>query len=171
MASYSFVTTWRLRAPIEQVWAALRGPEFPWWPNMVRVRTLTPGQSGVGSRYERVTRGRLPYLLRYEITVTHMDPPREMVYDAAGDLAGKGRYVLTQVGDTTEVIFYWDVATTGRWMNLLAPLLRPLFAWNHNRVMAEGEKGLARYLQQQADATASPLSPVGRGVGGEGRGG
>jgi hypothetical protein len=34
-------------------------------------------------------------------------------------------------------------------MNLLAPLLKPLFAWNHNWVMTEGEKGLTRYLREQ----------------------
>jgi len=33
-----------------------------------------------------------------------------------------------------------------RWMNLLAPLLAPVFAWNHDQVMAEGGRGLARHL-------------------------
>jgi hypothetical protein len=149
MAGYHFVTAWRVTAPIDKVWDALQDLSA-WWPGMATPRCLTPGRDGVGARYERVTRGRLPYDLRYVITVTRFDPPREMAYDSAGDLVGRGRYVLAQTGDTTEVVFTWDVATTGRWMNRLAPLLKPLFAWNHNYVMARGQKGLRRYLREQA---------------------
>src|SRR5207302_671055 len=59
MANYSFVTTWRVPAPIDKVWEALRMPSQGWWPNTLSSRTLTPGTDGVGARYERVTRGRL----------------------------------------------------------------------------------------------------------------
>ena len=149
MARYSFVTTWRVTAPIGKVWDALQCISV-WWPGMATPRHLNPGRDGVGARYERVTRGRLPYDLRYVITVTRYDPPREMAYDSEGDLVGRGSYVLTEAGDATQVVFTWEVATTGFWMNLLAPVLKPVFAWNHNYVMSEGEKGLARYLRQQA---------------------
>lgn len=154
MAAYSFVTTWRVAAPIEKVWDALQCLSV-WWPGMATPLCLTPDQEGVGSRYQRVTRGKLPYDLRYVITVTRYDPPREMAYDSEGDLVGAGRYVLTQAGDTTEVVFFWDVRTSGFWMNLLAPLLKPLFAWNHSHVMAAGLKGLARYLGEQAGGLGS----------------
>ena len=152
MATYRFVSTWRLPAPVERVWDALQLPGMPWWPNMVRFRPLTPGPTRVGSRSERVTRGALPYTLRYEMTVTHIDPPREMAYTSAGDLVGEGRYVLHPSAGGTEVVFHWNVETTGRWLNLLAPLLKPLFAWNHNRVMADGERALARYLSERSGA-------------------
>jgi hypothetical protein len=150
MAHYSFVTTWRMAAPIGKVWDALQCIST-WWPGMATPRLLTPGLEGVGARYERLTRGKLPYDLRYVITVTRFDPPHACAYDSEGDLIGRGSYVLTEAGDATEVVFTWDVTTNGFWMNLLAPLLKPLFAWNHNWVMAEGEKGLARYLRQQAE--------------------
>jgi hypothetical protein len=149
MARYSFVTTWRVAAPIAKVWDALQCISA-WWPGMAAPVHLTPGTEGVGARYRRVTRGRLPYDLRYVITVTRYDPPREMAYDSEGDLVGHGSYVLTEAGGETQVVFTWQVATTGFWMNLLAPLLKPLFAWNHNDVMVKGEKGLARYLREQA---------------------
>jgi hypothetical protein len=38
------------------------------------------------------------------------------------------------------------VKTTEWWMNLLAPIARPLFAWNHDVVMRQGGEGLARLL-------------------------
>ena len=41
---------------------------------------------------------------------------------------------------------YWNVRTTKPWMNLLAPLARPLFKWNHDVVMGWGAEGLARKL-------------------------
>lgn len=53
------------------------------------------------------------------------------------------------------------MATTGFWMDLLAPLLKPLFGWTYNDVIAEGRKGLARYVSQQAAAATSVrASPV-----------
>jgi hypothetical protein len=38
------------------------------------------------------------------------------------------------------------VATTRRWMSLLAPVARPVFEWNHDWVMARGGEGIARLL-------------------------
>src|SRR5262249_9157518 len=146
--SYSFVTHWKFAVPIDQVWAILNAPEsYPeWWPCIVSYRNLTPGKTGVGARGERVVKGRLPYTLRYTTTITAHDPPREIAYDSEGELGGKGRFVLEPDGTGTRVTFHWDVATTGLWMNLLAPALRPLFARNHDWVMAQGEKGLAERL-------------------------
>jgi hypothetical protein len=76
-----------------------------------------------------------------------------VAYDAAGDLAGDGRFVVTPREGGTEVTFYWNVRTNRRVMNLLAPLLRPLFAWNHNWVMAQGERGLKQRLSAATTAT------------------
>lgn len=144
MAEYRFVTRWFIPAKPGRVWDALNATDryHEWWPNFVGYRSLTPGVTGVGARAERVVRGALPYRLRYTTTTTLMYAPREVAYDADGDLVGRGRFILAPRNGGTEVTFHWDVRTTGRAMNLLAPLLRPLFAWNHNRVMARGERGL-----------------------------
>ena len=151
MAAYSFVTHWRFQAPIDVVWDALNTPErYPeWWPCILEYRKLTPELTGVGARAERVVKGRLPYTLRYQTTVTTHEPPREIAYDATGELTGKGRFVLSEAEGWTKVIFYWDVQTTGFWMNLLAPGLKWLFAHNHNWVMEQGERGLAQWLARQ----------------------
>src|SRR5262249_31138517 len=109
MAAYSFVTHWRFQAAIGQVWDALNTPErYPeWWPCILEYRKLTPDLPGVGARAERVVKGRLPYPLRYQTTITIHDPPHEIAYDAEGELAGKGRFVLRQEGEWTNVTFYW----------------------------------------------------------------
>jgi hypothetical protein len=38
------------------------------------------------------------------------------------------------------------VRTTKRWMNLAAPLARPVFRWNHDWVMRNGAEGIAELL-------------------------
>lgn len=157
MAAYYFVTPWRFQAPIDQVWRALNTPERyrEWWPCIIEYRNLTPGKTGVGARAERVVRGRLPYSLRYQTTITRLIEPHEIAYDATGDLAGHGRFVLTAHGDMTEVLFYWNVQTRGFWLNLLAPLFKWLLAWNHNWVMAQGQRGLAGWLAKQPTKVSS----------------
>jgi len=44
------------------------------------------------------------------------------------------------------VRYDWCVRTNRAWMNALAPLLRPVFQWNHDAVMREGGAALARRL-------------------------
>ena len=49
----------------------------------------------------------------------------------------------------------WQVRTTKRWMNLAAPIARPLFKWNHDMVMQRGGKGLAGLLDARLISMAS----------------
>jgi hypothetical protein len=39
------------------------------------------------------------------------------------------------------VLYEWNVATTKPWMNLIAPIARPVFQWNHDWVMSRGGEG------------------------------
>ncbi len=152
MAEYSFITTWQLNQPVERVWGAINAAEdYPrWWPNILSYECLTPDNPrGVGAQGKRVVHGILPYSLEYVTTITKSDCPRELAFDAVGDLVGHGRFVFRPHRDGTEVIIYWDVTTQGRWLNRLSPLLKWLFAWNHNYVMQRGEKGLAAWLSTQ----------------------
>jgi uncharacterized protein YndB with AHSA1/START domain len=161
MAAYNFTTIWRFRQPIERVWDAINAAEdYPrWWPDILYYECETPeNPRGVGARGTRAVRGFLPYSLRYSTEITKTDAPRELAYDARGDLEGDGRFVLAEVADgktdseangrVTEVTIYWNVDTKGRWLNRLAPLLKWLFAANHNYVMRRGERGLAKWLEQ-----------------------
>ena len=64
--------------------------------------------------------------------------------EAIGELTGKGRRQLSADGDVTTVRYDWNVSTTKPWMNLLAPVARPVFKWNHDVVMGWGAEGLAK---------------------------
>jgi hypothetical protein len=152
MAAYSFLTDWRFDAPLEEVWNAIDAADryTEWWPAVVSYRDLTPEIHGLGARAERIVRGRLPYQLRYTTVVTRYAPPHEIAYTSTGDLTGTGRFVLNRLDNQTQVLNYWDVATAGFWLNLLAPALKPLFAWNHDWVMAQGQRGLTAWLVRQS---------------------
>ena len=91
-------------------------------------------------------KGRLPLRLTFEATTTRSLPPQDQELRAEGELAGTGRWSLDQHGEVTTVRYHWEVRTTRPWMNLLAPLARPLFAWNSRGVMLQAGEGLARFL-------------------------
>jgi hypothetical protein len=149
MADYHYVSTWQLQAPIEQVWTAITDLEHlpAWYTGVQEARELVPGDAqGVGSRVRYVIKGRLPLRLAFEATVTRSVPPREQELRAEGELAGTGRWQLAQQGEVTTARYTWDVRTTRPWMNLLAPVARPLFTWNSRGVMLQAGEGLARFL-------------------------
>jgi len=152
--TYRYVTTYRFRAPIDRVWAALR--DFDRYDEYTggyfRFRELDPG-GGLhpGSAVSIRVRSQIPYTLSFLTTITRVEPPHLLELRSEGDLVGTGRWSLEQAGDVTTVRYRWEVATTRPWMNLLAPVLRPLFVWNHDLIMAALGRGLA-------DALGSPLS-------------
>jgi hypothetical protein len=103
-----------------------------------------------------VIKGRLPLRLAFEATIARVVPPRELELRAEGELAGTGRWLLDQQGEITTVRYLWDVRTTKPWMNLTAPIARPLFTWNSKGVMLEAGQGLARFLGCGWWAPSSP---------------
>jgi uncharacterized protein YndB with AHSA1/START domain len=149
MASYSFVTVWRFHAPVERVWAAIRDyQDWPsWWPAIAEARRVTAGgPDGTGEVACFTFRTRLPYRVRFAMTTTHMREPFELDGQAAGELEGTGRWRLSTEGEETVVRYEWDVRTTRWFMNLLAPIARPAFSWNHDQVMESGRRGLEGLL-------------------------
>jgi hypothetical protein len=148
MAAYRFVTTWSVEAPVDQVFAVIddcaRWPE--WWPGVRRAELLAEGgPDGVGRRWAYTWRSRLPYALSFESRVTRREPPHLLEGTAEGELVGTGRWHLF-AGRGTAVVYEWDVRTARAWMNRLAPVARPVFAWNHDEIMRQGARGLARRL-------------------------
>ncbi len=149
MADYSFVTVWRIDAPIDNVWDAINQIErMPdWWKYVESVAVLEPGdEKGIGRLVHIVWTSALPYKLSFDMRVTHAKQPHLLELVAKGELNGTGRWQLSQEGSVTVVRYDWNVNTTKRWMNALAPLMRPIFAWNHDILMNEGGKSLARLL-------------------------
>ena len=149
MTRYRFLTTWVLESPVGPVWDAIYDTDsWPgWWPGVTRVVELVPrGPDGVGGLSRFTFRSRLPYDLEFDMRSTRVERPHLMEGSATGELDGVGRWRFFEGAGTTAVTYEWNVGTTRRWMNAIAPLARPAFAWNHNHVMRGGGEGLARLL-------------------------
>ncbi len=149
MTRYRYLTTWLLEAPRAATWEVLEDPlDWPeWWRGVERVTKLSADDGHrVGSRYRIAWRSRIPYELEFDFTVRTVEVPCCTAGEASGDLNGTGIWRLFEQGDVTAVVYDWDVTTGKRWMNVVAPLARPVFEYNHDMVMGWGGEGLARRL-------------------------
>jgi hypothetical protein len=149
MAEYSFISVWQLDAPIEWVWEVIHdAAHYPdWWQYVASVEQLEPGDSrGIGALHRYRWTTALPYTFVFELRATRVEPPHLLEATAVGELAGLGRWELAADGAGTTVQYTWNVRTTKPWMNVVAPLARPAFSWNHGIIMRAGGEGLARWL-------------------------
>jgi hypothetical protein len=148
VARYRFLTTWCVEAPIDDAWNAIHdtGSWPSWWKGVVGATKLRDGdENDIGAVWRYTWRSRLPYDLEFDVETTRVERPYLLEGRARGELSGVGTWRLFG-GRGTAVVYDWNVETTRRWMNALAPLARPVFAWNHDVVMRQGGRGLARLL-------------------------
>ena len=146
---FHLTTDWAFDAPLEPVWQALMAPEqWPaWWRAVEKVERLQAGDAdGVGAVRRITWRTALPYTLSFAMRVTRVEPMTLIEGRAEGELDGIGRWTLCPDAGRTYVRYDWIVEVTKPWMRRAAPLLRPVFAWNHGKVMGWGYEGLTRKL-------------------------
>ena len=149
MQQYQLVSHWQFAAPIECIWDGIYAVEdWPkWWRYVLAVEELQHGDAtGVGAVRRYTWGSRLPYRLSFAMRTTLVQAPHVLEGVAQGELNGTGRWTLREDGAATWARYDWQVTTSRSWMNALAPLLAPVFRWNHGEVMAEGARGLARHL-------------------------
>lgn len=157
---WCWASEWRIPAPTDAVWEALSHPEqWPeWWPYVARVEKLARDDTGRrGEKYRFVWRTRLPYCVRFDSETFRIQRPNLIAARATGRLRALGVWRLS-AEDTrdprapvTRVEYEWRIHAVSGWMRLTAPLLAPVFKWNHDAVMAAGQIGLQRYLSRSGD--------------------
>lgn len=150
MAEYHLLTTWRIEAPLELVYAAiydsLRWPD--WWPSVQKVEQLAVGDAdGINSVWCYSWRGQLPYRATFEVSPTRIEKLAIIEGITRGDLEGVGRWHFSRQGTVSVARCEWHVRSTRWWMNLIAPVARSIFIRNHALVMEQGGAGLARLLR------------------------
>ncbi|WP_145547520.1 SRPBCC family protein [Yersinia intermedia] len=149
MAEYRFSTTWQVKAPLQTVWDILCHPDMwpHWWKGLEQIIEIEKGDlQGIGALHRYTWKGVLPYRITFDIHVLTIMPLRLLEGQASGEVEGIGQWSLFFNGTDTIVRYDWHIRTNTRWMNCLAPIAAPLFRWNHDSVMREGAKGLARKL-------------------------
>jgi hypothetical protein len=118
---------------------------YPEWWRPVYLTADTNGPPEVGRGPRQRFKGRLPYTLETESTITRLEPPRVAEADVVGDLRGRGLWTLTaRGGGGTHVRFDWHVFADRPLLRYLTPLLRPLFRWNHDWAIARAIEGWSR---------------------------
>jgi carbon monoxide dehydrogenase subunit G len=156
-----YVTDWEIDAPPALVWAAITETEqWPrWWRHVRRVEVVRRGDgTGLGAvrRIDWVTQ--LLYGFTIEVECTEVRPQRLLRGRARGALVGEGVWELQPSGAGTAVRYTWRAELAARWMRVAAPVLAPVFRWNHGCVMRSGEEGLRRLMQ-----AAHAAGPTGTG--------
>ena len=147
---YRFRSHWRVTGRAEEVYDLLsRAEDLPrWWPSVyLQVSILDPGQeSGLGREVGLLTRGWLPYRLRWSFRVTEVDRPVGFALRAWGDFVGEGRWTFRQVGSEVDIVYLWQIRAEKPLLRHLSWLLKPLFSANHRWAMATGERSLRQEL-------------------------
>ena len=152
VSDYEFLTVWHFDAPLERVWDEIKHSENwnDWWKGVIRVVELRAGDDdGLGSIRRSTWKSALPYTLEFDSEIVRIEKLRVIEARAFGELEGRGLWqFFNDGGGKTRVQYDWTVKTTKLWMNVLAPLARPIFRWNHNVIMGWGETGLTKRLAE-----------------------
>lgn len=154
---YHFITRWRFKAAAEDVYAILSEPtEYPrWWPSVyLAVREIAPG------RVRMVTRGWLPYRLRWEAQTDGIRPPELLGIQASGDFDGHGVWSILQDGEFTDVTFDWKLIAQKPLLRYLSFLLRPAFEANHRWAMEQGRRSLELELARYRATTVEEMNRI-----------
>jgi len=104
---YIFVTEWQVPAPIDVIYEILKsGRDYSrWWPDVyLEARAERPDADGrVGDRVALLTKGWLPYRLRWTAELVRLERPTEIELTASGDFAGRGLWHLEPRDDGTHI--------------------------------------------------------------------
>jgi hypothetical protein len=151
MSQFSLTSFWLIPEPIEKVWLCLLDTKsWPvWWKYVASVEEIERGNLlGLNNTRNYLWRTYLPYRLSLNLRVTQLQARYFVAVEVSGDLQGSGCCRLSSLdATTTQIEFNWDVSTCKPWMNYLTRLTRPIFIWNHAKVMRNGEQRLIRYLR------------------------
>src|SRR5438046_1249784 len=113
MNGYHFVTQWMVEGTCGEVADVLGdATALPrWWPSVyLYVEELEPAQpSGIGRRVRLLTKGWLPYTLRWEFVVIESSYPSGLTIEATGDFVGRGKWTFVQDGPRVRITYDWRI--------------------------------------------------------------
>jgi hypothetical protein len=153
---YHFLTRWRVRGTPAQVSDLIERPtEFVRWWSAVYLE-VEEIEHGVGGVLRLLTKGFLPYRLRWHLRITESRYPNGFSLEAWGDLVGRGVWTFEPDADWVTISYDWRLTVEKPLVRRLSFLLKPVFAANHRWAMTQGERGLTRELSRRASAPGSP---------------
>jgi hypothetical protein len=144
---YRFVSVWNITGGVNEI-ADILGDAMAlprWWPPVyLSIEQLRPPDArGLGRRVKVLTKGWLPYKLRWEFEVVESRYPHGFSIVATGDFEGRGVWTIEQDGPAVRVTFDWRILAEKPLLKRLSFLLKPVFEANHRWAMAKGQESLA----------------------------
>lgn len=159
---YVFLTNWHAKGKAAGAYEILTDvPGYlRWWSEVyLAVNPLAPaGKDGLGQSYRLLTRGNLPYRLRWDARIIETRRPNGFTIEATGDFIGRGIWSFNEHGKDLEIVFDWRLRAEKPLLKSLSFLLKPLFRWNHRWAMERGEQGLRRELNRRTTNSKSKLA-------------
>ncbi|MEO6190050.1 MAG: polyketide cyclase [Saprospiraceae bacterium] len=163
MNDYHFVTHWKFIACCEEVYKILEDVEnlSIWWPSVyLDVRIIHCGSvDDNGKVVELLTKGWLPYLLRWKFKVIESNYPHGFTIEAFGDFVGTGIWSIDPSTDAgyCNVIYDWNIQAEKPLLRKFSWLFKPLFAANHKWAMKKGEENLKLEILRRKNKIKVPL--------------
>jgi Polyketide cyclase / dehydrase and lipid transport len=151
---YRFVDRWLVRAPREATYEVVGDTVgYPrWWGDVFVSVEGDGGPPRAGRQVRIVSRGFLPYLLRWEAEIVEADAPRGFAFVMTGDFVGSGSWTFDAVDDGTSATFEFRPRVEKPGVKQLSPILKPLFRGNHRWAMKRGERGVNALFSQRRAA-------------------
>lgn len=144
MVTYSFTTSFQIKASTLSVWEVLLNfPDWKnWWPGVQKMavsnKTIPPTL--------HVSIGFPFYKLALILNITNIDIGKRIQFTTKGELIGDGEFLVSEAHNMTKVTFNWNVATPKLWMNIVGTIAKPVFEFSHNLVMHWFVRGMAKKL-------------------------
>ncbi|HEY0321512.1 MAG TPA: SRPBCC family protein [Pyrinomonadaceae bacterium] len=161
---YHFITHWRVECTCREVSDILEAAlDLPrWWPSVyLEVEELEPGdKKGLGRVIGLLTKGWLPYTLRWKFRVTVSNHPYGFTLRAFGDFEGVGVWTFEQDGEFVNMIYDWKIRADKPLLKALSFLLKPVFAANHRWAMARGLDSLKLELARRRALTPEEAEKI-----------
>lgn len=149
---YHFITHWKVTSDGMQVYKIIDNPIdlTRWWPNVyLEAHEIEPGdENGIGKVVSLLTKGWLPYTLRWQFRATEKILGQRLALDAFGDFVGRGIWTFEQDGNQVAITFDWKIRAAKPLLRRLSFLLKPVFSANHRWAMAQGRKALVREIDR-----------------------
>jgi hypothetical protein len=167
---YRFVTWWRVRATAAEIWEIVSNPAdlVRWFPaTFLAAGGLAESATELrpGLRMRFLTKGWLPYTLRFNAQVGDVDYLRRCSVDVSGDFEGRLVCLFREHEQHTSVRFEWTVCVQKPLVRRLSLPLKLLFCSNHLWVMFRGWQSLRLELAdlraRRLGIVSSPTVPPG----------
>jgi Polyketide cyclase / dehydrase and lipid transport len=154
---YRFVDRWLVRAALDEAYEVVGDTVgYPgWWGDVFLSVEGDGGPPRPGRHVEIVSRGFLPYRLRWEAEVVEAEAPDRFDFTMTGDFVGGGSWTFEPAEGGTNAIFEFRPRVEKPGVKQLSPVLKPLFRWNHGWAMTRGQRGVNALFDRLRSASTT----------------